>query len=125
MIRKNRNMASNKKINIPIPDLSSKEKYALIDSIESDHEENIDNLMNEFDTKFIGYSLFEVGMRHKDIGQVTQDNTVKANLIPINVPIEGVVTQPQSDDDFEHEKPLCKLANKKRTGRMRMNEEIY
>lgn len=95
-------MASNKKINIPIPDLSSKEKYALIDSIESDHEENIDNLMNEFDTKFIDYSLFEVGMRHKDIGQVTQDNTVKANLIPINVPIEGVVTQPQSDDDFEH-----------------------
>lgn len=67
-------MASNKKINIPIPDLSSKEKYALIDSIESDHEENIDNLMNEFDTKFIDYSLFEVGMRHKDIGQVTSDS---------------------------------------------------
>ena len=38
-------MASNKKINIPISSLSSDEIYALLDSIESDEEEDIDLLI--------------------------------------------------------------------------------
>ena len=46
-------MASNTKINISISDLSSGEIYALLDSLESDHEEDIDNLMNDSDTEFV------------------------------------------------------------------------
>lgn len=46
-------MASNTKINIPISDLSSGKIYALLDRIESDHEEDIDNLMNDSDTEFV------------------------------------------------------------------------
>ena len=42
-----RKMASNKKINIPISDLSSDETYALLDTSDSDDEEDIENLMNE------------------------------------------------------------------------------
>ena len=38
-------MASNKKINIPISSLSSEEIYALLDSIDSEDEDDIDNLM--------------------------------------------------------------------------------
>lgn len=53
VIRETRNMASNTKINIPISDLSSGKIYALLDRIESDHEEDIDNLMNDSDTEFV------------------------------------------------------------------------
>ena len=38
-------MASNKNINIPISSLSSEEIYALLDSIDSKDEDDIDNLM--------------------------------------------------------------------------------
>ena len=49
-----RRMASNKKkINIPISNLSSKEIYALLDEIDTDYEEEIDNLMNDSDTEFL------------------------------------------------------------------------
>ena len=44
------NMDSNKKINISISSLSSDEIYALLDSIESDEEEDTANLMNDSDT---------------------------------------------------------------------------
>ena len=50
-------MASNKKINISISSLSSDEIYALLDSIESDKEEDIENLMNDSDTKFVDRSV--------------------------------------------------------------------
>ena len=80
VIRETRNMASNTKINIPISDLSSGKIYALLDRIESDHEEDIDNLMNDSDTEFVGYSLLEGGVSHKDIEQTTQGNTTKAKI---------------------------------------------
>ena len=46
-------MASNKKINIPITSMLSDEIYALLDIIESDDKKDIENLMNDSDTKFI------------------------------------------------------------------------
>ena len=73
-------MASNTKINISISDLSSGEIYALLDNLESDHEEDIYNLMNDSDTEFVGYSLLEGGVSHKDIEHTTQDNTTKAKI---------------------------------------------
>ena len=50
-------MASNKKLNIPISSLSSDEIYDLLDSTESDEEEDIENLMNDSDTDFVTQSL--------------------------------------------------------------------
>ena len=47
--------------------LSSEEIYTLLDSIESDHEQDIDNLMNDSDTEFVSYSLLEQGVSHKII----------------------------------------------------------
>ena len=52
-------MASNKKINIPISSLSSDEIYALLDSIGSHEEEDIENLMNDSDTEFVDRSAVE------------------------------------------------------------------
>ena len=44
---------------------------------------------------------------------MTQDNTVKSNLILINLPVEAVVMQLQQDDDSEDDKSLCKIAKRK------------
>ena len=52
-------MSSNKKMNIPITSLSSDEIYTLLDSIESDEEEGIQNLMNDSDTEFVDRSVVE------------------------------------------------------------------
>ena len=71
--------------------------------------------MNGSDTEFVDYSLLEGGVSHKDIEYTTQDNTVKSNLTPINLPIEVVVMQLQPDDDSEDDEPLC----------MEMDDEIY
>ena len=46
-------LALNKKRNVPITSMSSDEIYALLDTIESDDEEDIENLMNDSDTEFI------------------------------------------------------------------------
>ena len=48
-------MASNKKINVPITGISSNEIYALLDTIESDDEDNIENLINDSDNKLFGH----------------------------------------------------------------------
>ena len=53
-------MASNKKINIPISSLSSDEICALLDSIESDEEEDIENLVNDSDTEFVDRSRIRI-----------------------------------------------------------------
>ena len=54
-------MTSTKKINVPITSMSSDEIYALLGTIESDDEEDIENLINDLDTKFIDESLIENG----------------------------------------------------------------
>ena len=41
--------------------MSSDEIYALLGTIESDDEEDIENLINDLDTKFIDKSLIENG----------------------------------------------------------------
>ena len=45
--------------NIPISDLSFEEINASLDTIESNHEEDIDNLMNNSDTEFVDCLLLE------------------------------------------------------------------
>ena len=52
-------MASNKKINILISSLSPDKIYALLNSIESDEEEDIENLMIDSDAEFVDRSVVE------------------------------------------------------------------
>ena len=91
-------------------DVSSEEIYALLDSIESDHEEDIGNLMNNSDTQSFDYSLLVDRFSHKYIDHTIQDITVKSNLISKNLPRKSVVTQLQPDDDSKDEEPLCKIS---------------
>ena len=60
-------MASNKKINIRISNLSSDEIFALLDTIDSEDEEDVENLMNDFDTEFVDQSLVENKDVYKDM----------------------------------------------------------
>ena len=46
-----------KKIYIPISFLSPDKIYALLNSIESDEEEDIENVMNDSDTEFVDRSV--------------------------------------------------------------------
>ena len=86
-------MASNKKINIPISSLSSDEIYALLDSIESGEEKDIENLMNDSDTEFVDRSVVENkdSDMHVDEEPETTSTDVHSNLIPTHLPIQAVV----------------------------------
>lgn len=92
-------MASNKKINIPISTLSSDEIYAMLDSIESDDEEDIENLMNDSDTEFIDESGIE--NIDLDISSTGTRPEAASNIIQTTTPIEAVVriVDPESEDD--------------------------
>ena len=86
-------MASNKKkTNIPISSLSSEEMSALLDDIDRNFEEEIDNLMNEFDTKFVDRTAIENS--ESDISEAVireKDDSNSSNFIPTIKPIEPVV----------------------------------
>ena len=85
-------MASNKKINIPISSLPSEEIYALLDSIDSEDEDDINNLMNDSDTEFVDRAAAE-NLEHENVEVVTQekDDFNSSNGIPTTKPIEAVV----------------------------------
>ena len=87
-------MASNKKINIPISSLSSDEIYALLDRIESDEEEEIENLMNDSDTEFVDRSVVDKDSdMHVDEEPEATRHDAHSNLIPTHLPIQAVVRQ--------------------------------
>ena len=108
-------MASNKKINIPISSLSSDEIYALLDSIESDEEEerDIDNLMN--DSEFVDRSVVENkdSDMHVDEEPETTSNDAHSNLIPTHLPIQPVVRQDFPEEESSDDEPLIMLAKQK------------
>ena len=74
-------MASNKKINIPISSLSSDEIYALLDSIESYEEEDIENLMNDSDTEFVDRSAVENKDSDMHVDEEPEPQAMMLNLI--------------------------------------------
>ena len=84
-----------KKINIPISSLSSDEIYVLLDSIESDEEEDLENVMNDSDTDFVDRSVVENkdSDMHVDEEPETRSNDSHSNLIPTHLPIKAVVSQ--------------------------------
>ena len=96
-------MASNKKINIPISSLSSDEIYALLDSIESDAEEVIENLMNDSDTELVDRSLVENkdSDMHVDEEPQTTSNDALSNLIPTRLPIRAAVSQDAPEEEIK------------------------
>ena len=104
-------MASNKKINVPITSMSSDEIYALLDTIESDDEEDIENLMNDSDTEFIDESLIENGGSKSDLSFSTSRLDIENHLSDPNkpTPIEGVVRISQPDSDSDDDIPFSGL----------------
>ena len=96
-------MASNKRINVPITSMSSDKIYALLDTIESDDEEDIENLMNDSDTEFTDESPIENGGSKSDLLLSTSCLDIENHLSDPNAstPIEAVVriSQPGSDSD--------------------------
>ena len=108
-------MASNKKINILISSLSSDEIYALLDSIKSDEEEDIENLMNDSDTEFVDRSVAENKDfdMHVDEKPETTSNDVHSNLIPTHLPIQAVVRQYVPEKESSDDEPLITLVKQK------------
>ena len=108
-------MASNKKINIPVSSLSSDKIYALLDSFESDKEEDIENLMNDSDTEFVDRSVVENkdSDLHVDEEPETTGNDAHSNLIPTHLPIQPVVRQDVPEKESSDDEPLIILAKQK------------
>ena len=105
-------MASNKKINIPISSLLSDEIYALLDSIESGKEEDIENLMNDSDTEFVDRSVVknkDSNMRVDEEPETTS-NDAHSNLIPTHLPIQAVVRQDVPEEESSGDQLLVTLA---------------
>ena len=94
-------MTSNKKVKIPTSSLSSDEIYALLDSIASDEEEEIENLINDSDTEFVDRSVVENkdSNIHVDEEPETTSNDAHSNLIPTHLPIQTVVRQDVPEEE--------------------------
>ena len=83
-------MASKKKkIKIPISNISSEEINTLQDNIDSNYEEKIDNLMNDFNTEFVDRTAIQNS--ESDISEVVICEKDDSNFIPTTKPIEAVV----------------------------------
>ena len=104
-------MASNKRINVPITSMSSDKIYALLDTIESDDEEDIENLMNDSDTEFTDESPIENGGSKSDLLLSTSCLDIENHLSDPNTPtpIEAVVRISQRDSDSNDDIPLSSL----------------
>ena len=100
-----------KKINAPITSMSSDEIYAWLDTIESDDEENIEKLMNDSGTEFIGELMIENGGCKSDLSLSTSCLDIENNLTDPNIltTIEAVVRISQHDFDSDDEVPLSNL----------------
>ena len=111
-------MASSKKtINIPISGLCSKEIYVLLDDIDSDYEEETDDLMNDSDTEFVERTATE--NLESDISEAVireKDDSNGSNFIPTTRPIKAVVKIAKPDSESEDDGddvPLSNLVAKK------------
>ena len=104
-------MASNNKINVPITSMSSDKIYALLDTIESDDEEDIENLMNDSDTEFTDESPIENSGSKSDLLLSTSCLDIENHLSDPNTPtpIEAVVRISQPDSDSDDDVPLSSL----------------
>ena len=104
-----------KKKNIPISSLSPDKIYALLNSIESDEEEDIENVMNDSDTEFVDRSVVKNkdSDMHVDEEPETTSNDAHSNLIPTHLPIQAVVRQDVPEEESSDDEPLITLAKQK------------
>ena len=86
-----------------------------MDSIESDEEEDIENLMNDSDTEFVDRSVVENkdSDMHVDEEPETTSNDAHSNLIPTHLPIQAVVRQDVPEEESSDDEPLITLAKQK------------
>ena len=91
--------------------MSSGKICALLDTIESDDEEDIENLMNNSDKEFIDESLIENGRSESDLSLSTSCLDIENHLSDPNTPtpIEAVVRISQPDSDSDDDVPLSSL----------------
>ena len=84
-------------------------------SIESDEEEDIENLMNDSDTEFVDRSVVENkdSDMHVDEEPENTSNDARSNLIPTHLPIQAVVRQDVPEEESSDDKPLIALAKQK------------
>ena len=104
-----------KTMNISISSLSSDEIYALLDSIESDEEDDIENVMNDSDTEFVDRSVVENkdSDMHVDEELETTSSDAHSNLIPTHLPIQAVVRQDVPEEESSDDEPLITFAKQK------------
>ena len=104
-------MAANEKNNVSITSMSSSEIYALLDTFESKDKEDIENRMNDSDTKFIDESLIENGDSKYNLSLSTSCLDIENHLSDPNTPtpIEAVVRISQPDSDSDDDVPLSTL----------------
>ena len=91
--------------------MPSDEVYELLDTIESDDEEDIENLMNDSNTEFIDESLIENGDSKSDLSLSASCFDIENHLSDPNTPtpIEAVVRISQPDSDSDDDVPLSSL----------------
>ena len=108
------NMASNKKINVPISSFSYDEIYAMLDAIDSEDEEDIENLMNDSHTELIDESAVESGDLENDITSIEARTEIESTSIPTTTPIEAVIriANPESESEVD-DTPLSSLSTVK------------
>ena len=88
-----------------------------MDSIESDEEEDIENLMYDSDTEFVDRSVAENkdSNMHVDEEPETTSNDAHSNLIPNHLPIQPVVRQDVPEEESSDDEQLITLAKQKET----------
>ena len=75
----------------------------MFDAINSENEEDIENLMNDSDTEFIDESAVESGDLESDTTSIEARTEIESNIIPTTTPTEAVVrianSEAESEDD--------------------------
>ena len=106
-------MASDKKkINIPISSLSSEEIYALLDDIDSNYEDEIENLMNDSNTEIVDRTAIENSESAISESVIREkDDSNGSNLILGIKPIDPVVKIAKPDSESENDGNDVPLSN--------------
>ena len=91
--------------------MTSDKICVLLDTIESDDEEDIENLMNNSDMEFIGKLLIENGGSKSGLSLSTSCLDIESHSSDPNTPtlIEAVVQISQPDSDSDDNVPLSSL----------------
>ena len=87
-----------------------------MDIIESDEEEDTQNLMNDSDTEFVDRSVVENKDSDMHVNEEPENtnNDAHFNLIAIHLPIQAVVRQDVPEEESSDDEPLITLAKQQK-----------